>query len=117
MTDDELIFNWEDEPPDFPEEFKESYARLIALARIGAAVQPRPIKDLPKDDTVLLYVSAGSKNSTYKEDDRGGWREYYVSFEGEICNTGSWIRDTTIGDGHWKTTGWLPLSALPQVKP
>ena len=119
MTDDELIAHYQAKLDvniaEYPVEvYDTALTRLIELARIGAAVKPRLISDVPKDDTVLLYVCAGPENSTYREGTNDGWREHYIDEKGTICNTFSWIKDTTINDTHWKATAWISLSALPK---
>ena len=54
MTDDQLI----DDLADYSSEVfsRPEIDRLIALARIGTAVKPRPISDAPRDGTVVLLI-------------------------------------------------------------
>ena len=98
------------------EQEAETLLWLIALARIGAAVTPRPISEAPKDDTVLVYIQAGPHNSTYKQGTQAGWREHYINTDGEVCETSDW--NLLIGgkSGAWEGTHFIPLSALPQVE-
>ncbi len=97
---------WTTIPPD-------TRKRLFALARIGAAVKPRPIKEAPKDDTVLVWISPGPNHSYYKDGEHSSWREHYIDDKGVLCETGNWLPIIGGADGIWQGTHFISLSALP----
>lgn len=102
MTDDELIA-WLENSLQFRSDIHPIDSdRLIALARIGASVMPRPIEEAPEDGTKILLMGNGP----------GFW-----ATEGAWVGHASEWRDATsftfkLVEPH----SWLPLSAL-QVKP
>lgn len=84
----------------------EDWLRLIRIARIGAAVQPRPISEAPKDDLILAFSALGG----------GQWDVLFL----DPTETSDYPWKTRDGqEGYHKDlpTHFIPLSALPQVKP
>lgn len=91
------------------------FDRLIALARIGAAVQPRPIREAPKDGTPIwgfLNDMGWRKLVWLNSVVRAEYNGWTVNEETEPC----WAMEHDYGDDDWEPPIWLPLSALP-VKP
>lgn len=72
-------------------------ADLIRLARVGLAVQPRPIAELPKDERALAFDKYGDISSMIR------W----------YAGSGKWLTNAFASDTY--ATHGIPLSALPKL--
>lgn len=102
MTDDELIEGVEDlaqfnAEAKVIEIFPDALSRLIALARIGAAVQPRPGKQT--SGKAIMFLAAVT-NQSHSSNNRAA----------------DVILDGPNATGR-EVVAHIPLSALPKVKP
>lgn len=107
MSDDELIDLFDgniSERALVVLEVTESQAeRLIALARIGAAVKPRPIAEMsPEIEDAYVYYAPDEVWS----------RGCAVYCDGRLVHSGNPIMPLNKGYTHF-----IPLSALPQPEP
>ena len=103
--------------------------RLIALASIGAAVQPRPISEAPKDGTLIdIFLSFILHDGTIDSNADGRfpdccWDEQSASWEGDDMRHYETFDVLELKPGeaglivtHWMPRPLFPLSALPQPK-
>ena len=125
MTDEELFEN-------LTSRFDitdDAFDRLIALARIGAAVQPRPISEAPKDGTLIdIFLSFILHDGTIDSNADGRfpdccWDEQSASWEGDDMRHYETFDVSELKPGeaglivtHWMPRPLFPLSALPQPK-
>ncbi len=71
--------------------------RVAALARVGAAVQPRPISEAPKDGPCLYWIEWADDMLKKPEHRELGWHEHRLRCWSSV----------------YKATHFIPLSALP----
>ena len=80
--------------------------QLCDLALIGLAVQPRPIKEAPKDGSRILAWWDDKWRIIYWKEDQGP-RRY-----GHFAN---WLPEATVA-ANLKPGPFIPLSALPKPR-
>lgn len=116
MTDEELITKaWANCGADMT---REEFRRLIALARVGLAVQPRPIAEAPKDEYYQAMIYGGEYMATAETFET--WRPMGEDGTFAMWNhhRQRWEQDCSL-DGYeeynvYRPTHFIPLSALPK---